>query len=228
MAMLKNLAVSASCLLQGIGKDRQQIEAAVVVNGLGEFRDSAVALGEPGKIGGDRAEGVAEDVAEEAHLHLLFVLANPFGWGGQTIDNSSVILLKRICPVVHRVKHRALNARADVSSGSTMISAGHQSIHGLVTAETTIGARYPIRRDRRMATDEGQPAARSANCAKLFAQRLGSPMCITEPLRAGLAIRIRFGDPYNLRNPIVVNKRLNTIDACHPKESQLAPGLCTA
>jgi hypothetical protein len=45
MAMLKDIGVGAAGFLQRISQDLQQIEAAVVIDGLGELRDSAVAPG---------------------------------------------------------------------------------------------------------------------------------------------------------------------------------------
>ena len=66
--VIENLRVGAAGFLQGIGEDRHDVVAAVVVDRLREFGNGAVVPGEPIGIDGDRAEGVAEDVAENNRL----------------------------------------------------------------------------------------------------------------------------------------------------------------
>jgi len=62
-AMVDDLFVIATGVHQGIRKDRHAVEGAVFVDGLGDFDDVGR---EPARIERDGAEGVAEDVAEEA------------------------------------------------------------------------------------------------------------------------------------------------------------------
>jgi len=58
--VLQEWLSQATGLLQGIRQDRQVLEAALVVDGLGNLRDCAVVPGEPGRIDGKGLEGVAE------------------------------------------------------------------------------------------------------------------------------------------------------------------------
>src|SRR5262245_835511 len=70
-AVVENLRVGAAGFLQSVGKDRHDVVAAVVVDGLGQLGDGAVVPGEPSGIDGRGAEGIAEDVAKKIGLHLL-------------------------------------------------------------------------------------------------------------------------------------------------------------
>src|SRR5262249_7950132 len=61
-AVRENVGVSATGFLKSIGQDGHQVEVSVVVNGLGQFRDSAIVPGEDGLRYPRRgADGVAED-----------------------------------------------------------------------------------------------------------------------------------------------------------------------
>src|SRR5262249_10086204 len=51
--------------------DGQAVESSFVVDGLGQLDHRAVVPGEPGRINGDGAKGVAEEVTEEMTLPAL-------------------------------------------------------------------------------------------------------------------------------------------------------------
>ena len=60
-AMSQNVGIGAAGIFQGIGQDRQAVEGAVGVYGLGETGDGAR---EPGGVKGDGPERVAEDTPQ--------------------------------------------------------------------------------------------------------------------------------------------------------------------
>jgi hypothetical protein len=73
--MTENVRVRAARLFQSIGEDREPTvvqctsrQVSLLVGGLGEADDGAVAPGEDDGRDGDGAEGVAEDATEETGL----------------------------------------------------------------------------------------------------------------------------------------------------------------
>src|SRR5271165_5617954 len=67
-AVAQDVLVRAASVFQGVGQDRQAVEGAVGVDGLGEAGDGRR---EPFALGGDRLEGVAKDAGENVFLFLL-------------------------------------------------------------------------------------------------------------------------------------------------------------
>src|SRR5262249_14442564 len=70
-AVRQDILVVAAGVLEGIGKDRQGGEVPLIVNPPGEGGDFG---GPPGRIGGNGAERVAEDVADQVALKTLLGL----------------------------------------------------------------------------------------------------------------------------------------------------------
>jgi hypothetical protein len=64
-AMAEDVRVVAAGVLQGIGEDGKSVEGAIVVDTTSE-RDNGGS--EPGGVGGDGAEGIAHDAAEETGI----------------------------------------------------------------------------------------------------------------------------------------------------------------
>ena len=72
-AVREDIGVGAARFLQGVGQDRQQAavqrafrHVPLVVGGPGQADHGGVVPGQDGGIEGDRAEGVAEEVAQQA------------------------------------------------------------------------------------------------------------------------------------------------------------------
>jgi hypothetical protein len=68
----EQVGVRAAGVFEGVGQDRQVVEGAVVVDVPGDRGDGAVVPLQPRGFGGDRAERVAEDVADEISLSSEF------------------------------------------------------------------------------------------------------------------------------------------------------------
>jgi hypothetical protein len=62
-AMVEDIRIAAPGFFERVGENRHQV-AALVVNRLGEFRNSGVVPGEPIGIDGGRTEGITEGVGE--------------------------------------------------------------------------------------------------------------------------------------------------------------------
>src|SRR5262249_31103142 len=67
-AMVQDIAIVAPGIFECIAENRHASEGTVVVDGLGQGDDVG---GAPGGINSDRAEGIAEDIAEEGSFHKL-------------------------------------------------------------------------------------------------------------------------------------------------------------
>jgi hypothetical protein len=68
--MSQNVGVRAASFFEGVGKDGEAVESAVVVDALGQGTDSA---GQPRQINGDRAKGVAHNVSNKVCLLSFFI-----------------------------------------------------------------------------------------------------------------------------------------------------------
>src|SRR5437868_4933782 len=76
-AMGEQIGVGAAGVFEGVGQERQFVESAVVVDVPGDGRDGAAIPGEPMWLDRDRAEWVAEDVAEQTQVKGLGRLRGP-------------------------------------------------------------------------------------------------------------------------------------------------------
>src|SRR5262245_3413427 len=79
-AVRQDVGVVAARLCQRVSEDRQQVEAAVVVDRLREVADGAVVPGEPCRwVGNLGPKAVDEDIAEQITKKTIVVFGRPYG-----------------------------------------------------------------------------------------------------------------------------------------------------
>ncbi len=72
-AMCQDFGVIAAGVFEGVGQDRQVLEAAVFVDLVGQSRNETILpLAPPGIDDRSGTEGIAEDVAEEVGMYYCF------------------------------------------------------------------------------------------------------------------------------------------------------------
>ena|ERR1017187_8686818 len=67
-AVVQDFGVGATRFLKGVGKDVHVLKLPLVVNGLGDFRDRAIAPSEPSDVDDDGAKKIAKQVMQGTGL----------------------------------------------------------------------------------------------------------------------------------------------------------------
>lgn len=67
-AVVEDVGISAATFFESIRKDRQAVEGALIVDGLGYLLHSAAIPGEPSSVDYDGTARIAEDAAEKLIL----------------------------------------------------------------------------------------------------------------------------------------------------------------
>jgi hypothetical protein len=81
-AVIEDVGIRATGILQGVPKDWHAIEAPLVVDGLSKFGDCTSVPVPHGRVEQGRPERVAGDTAEQASLVLTFTVRVAGGFCG--------------------------------------------------------------------------------------------------------------------------------------------------
>src|SRR5579872_1640174 len=79
-AVVQDVGVQATGILQGIGKNWHSVEGPLIVDGLGDSLDRAVVPGEPDGVDRDGPERVAEEVVQQCYLKPYFRSRSGRNW----------------------------------------------------------------------------------------------------------------------------------------------------
>jgi hypothetical protein len=76
-AVVEDVRIAAAGIFKGIGENGQALEGSFVVHASSQLHDHSGVARQPGWINGDRTEGVANNITQQAGPQSLVLLAMP-------------------------------------------------------------------------------------------------------------------------------------------------------